>query len=255
LFVFFWLRGSPLPTRRQWINSFLTGVVMIAMSSGALAFSLKYVASGLVALAAATTPIWAVIFTSFWERTPARREVIGLGVGFIGIVILNSGSDMWLEPAGGIALLFFPLAWTFGSMWSRRLDLPNGVMTSATQLFFGGVTLLSVSLLSGEHLQESPTSESILGWIYLLLFGSMITFSFYNYVLHHATPVVATSYAYVNPLVAIFVGWLLADERLTWGVFLAGGLILIAVVIITTSRIPARRITAFIKGERFNAAP
>ncbi|HEX8436550.1 EamA family transporter, partial [Archangium sp.] len=152
------------------------------------------------------------------------------------LVLLNLGSDMGGNPWAAGALLVSPLSWAFGSIWSRRLPLAQGLMSTATQMLTAGGMFLVLSLLRAEHLDAMPSTRAVLSFFYLVFFGSLVAFSAYGYLLRNARPAVATSYAYVNPMVAVLLGTFLAGESLsTWG-FLAMGAILGAVVLLTRAR-------------------
>jgi drug/metabolite transporter (DMT)-like permease len=135
-----------------------------------------------------------------------------------------------------LALLVGPVSWAFGSIWTRRLPLPQGLMSTATQMLAAGAILMLLSIGLGEHLTAVPTPRALLSVGYLIVFGSLVAFSAYGYLLRNARPAVATSYAYVNPMVAVLLGTLLAGESLsTWGM-LAMGAILGAVVLLTRAK-------------------
>lgn len=238
IYVFLRLRGWQNPKSKQIRNAVLVGVILNCASVGLLGYSLKYISSGLAALGIAAIPLWAALFNSIWERRPRPIEALGLGLGIVGVAILNVGNDLWVVPAGAIALLISPAIWAFGSVYSRRLELPSGLMSSAFLLMGGGVSLTLVGLMTGERISEIPNSGVILGWFYLAVFGSIIAFSAYTYLLQNAPPIVATSYAYVNPIIAVILGAIFAHESLTWQTLIAGTFIIAAVVIITFNQRP-----------------
>jgi drug/metabolite transporter (DMT)-like permease len=151
----------------------------------------------------------------------------------LGIVLLNAGSNLQSSPQGALLVLFAAATWAFGSMWSKRLALPAGAMNTAAQMLVGGSVLLLASLFSGERLQHMP---SLAGWAalgYLVLFGSIIAFSAYLYLLKTVRPAAATSYAYVNPPVAVLLGISFAGEQIGHEEWLAMAVIVLAVLLIT----------------------
>jgi drug/metabolite transporter (DMT)-like permease len=216
LFLFLRVRGAAMPNRRQWGNSLLIGGLMFLGGGGGVAVAEQWIESGLASLVIATTPLWTVMFAGIWKRRPTRLEVIGLAVGLAGIAVLNYENNMRANPIGVAILLLSAISWSFGSAWSRQLSLPAGLMSGAVLMINGGVLLLIVSLLAGENIGGIPAWESVGAILYLAVFGSLIGFSAYNYLLGKVRPALATSYAYVNPVLAVILGVLFAGERITW---------------------------------------
>ena len=192
--------------------------------------------SGVAAVAVASMPLFAALFSGMYGEWPHRRESIGLAIGFAGVIVLNLGSSLAGSSLGAAALLLAAAAWAFGSVWSRRQTMPPGPMNTAAQMLCASLALLAFGFASGEHLPAHPTTRATLALIYLAVFGSIIAFSAYLYVLKRARPALATSYAYVNPPVAVLFGVLLAGEHV--GPFeLAGmAIILAGVAVITLAR-------------------
>ncbi|WNZ61516.1 EamA family transporter [Myxococcus sp. MxC21-1] len=167
---------------------------------------------------------------------PGRAERWGLAVGFGGIVLLNLGGDMGGGLLPTLAMLVSPMSWALGSVWSRRLPMPQGLMSTAAQMLCGGVVMLGFSLLIGERPAVIPTPKAVLAFFYLVVFGSLVGYSAYGYLLRNARPSLATSYAYVNPVLAVLLGGLLAGETMTPTAWLAMGAILGAVVLLTREK-------------------
>jgi drug/metabolite transporter (DMT)-like permease len=207
-------RGAPAPQRSQWVGAGIVGALLLVGGNGGVTFAEQWVASGIAALGVASTPLWAALFAGLWGRWPVRLEWIGLGLGFAGVVLLNLEGDMRANPLGAAALLGATMCWSLGSIWSQRLSLPEGLMASAAQMLVGGVLLLILSLLAGERISGLPGLRATVALIYLIIFGSLIAFSAYGYLLRRVRPALATSYAYVNPLVAVGLGVGLAGERI-----------------------------------------
>ncbi|HXX77289.1 MAG TPA: EamA family transporter, partial [Ktedonobacteraceae bacterium] len=168
-----------------------------------------------------------------WGRWPVRFEWIGLGLGFVGVVLLNLGSGLWANPFGAIILLISPICWAFGSAWSHHLQIPSGLMASAAQMLIGGVFVAIMGLILGQRITSIPSVPSLLALLYLVIFGSLIAFSAYGYVLRNVRPALATSYAYVNPIVAVCLGVTLAGESITVLTIVAMVVILIGVALIS----------------------
>ncbi len=230
------LRGAPAPTRSQWIGSAIIGALLLAGSNGGVIYSEQWVASGLAAVGLAVVPLWTALFAGLWERWPTRREALGLVVGFVGVVLLNLGHGLWANPQGAIALLIAPICWSLGSIWSRHISLPAGMMSSATEMLAGGSILMIMSLGFRERTPNLMVWPSLLALAFLIVFGSLVAFSAYGYLLRHVRPALATSYAYVNPLVAVGLGALLASEQLTPLEMLAIAVILTGVGLVSLGR-------------------
>ena len=234
LYIFLRVRGAPGPTRAQWIGSALVGCLLLAGGNGGVTFAEQWVSSGLAAVWVATMPIWAALFGGLWGRWPARIEWLGLLFGFVGVGMLNLEGNLLANPLGAIALTAATICWAFGSVWSRHLQLPTGPMNSAAQMLAGSAALFVLSIGSGEKLEMLPTLQPILAVMYLVVFGSLIAFSAYGYLLRNTRPALATSYAYVNPVVAVLLGvWLGGEQITSLGVVamlvVLGGVALVAV--------------------------
>lgn len=231
------LRGDAHPSARQWGAGALIGLLLLVMGNGAVVFAQQWgVPSGVAALVVGSVPMWSALFGGLFGQWPGRAERWGLAIGFCGLILLNLGNDMSARPGAVFALLLAPVSWAFGSIWSRRLPLATGLMSTATQMLTAGALFLLISSCLDERLTALPSPRALLAFAYLVVFGSLVAFSAYGYLLRNARPALATSYAYVNPMVAVLLGTFLAGESLsTWG-FLAMGAILSAVVLLTRAR-------------------
>ncbi len=237
LFAVLWLRGAPVPNVRQWASSAVVGLLLLGIGNGGLVFAQQWVPSGVAALVVGSLPMWTALFGGLFGQWPGRMERWGLAVGFAGIVLLNLGGNLggrWLPI---LAMLVSPVSWAFGSMWSRRLPMPQGLMSAAAQMLCGGLFMALFGLGLGEHLPTAmPGTRAVLSYFYLVTFGSLVGYSAYGYLLRNARPALATSYAYVNPVVAVFLGGVLAGETMGPTAWLAMGAILGAVVLLTRKR-------------------
>jgi len=213
LYGFLRLRGFPVPTVGQWRNAAFTSVLLLGLGNGLICLAEQSVGSGVSAVAVASMPLFAALFEGMYGAWPSRRETLGLVVGFAGVIVLNLGNGLSGSRLGALALLTAAAAWALGSAWSRRRDMPAGPMNTAAQMLCGGVVLMFFALLHGEQLPAHPTLRATLAIAYLAVFGSIVAFSAYLYVLDRARPALATSYAYVNPLVAVLLGVLVAGEQ------------------------------------------
>ena len=230
-----WLRwrGVPLPTAKEWRSCAIVGVLLLSCGNGGVTVAEHLgVASAVAALAIATVPLFALLFGLIWGQRTTGLEWGGIMLGLIGIGLLNLGHNLQASPLGAVIVLAAAASWAFGSMWSRHLSLPGGAMASAAQMLIGGAVLLLGSVASGERLQQMPDAAGWLALIYLTFLGSIVAFSAYLYLLKHVRPAAATSYAYVNPVVAVLLGITFAGERIGPEEWLAMTVILSAVVLI-----------------------
>ncbi len=229
-------RGVAAPTPAQWRSLAVMGLSLMLLGNGMVVLAEKHVSSGLAAIAIASMPLWMGVFGLIFGRRPNLREWLGIGVGFVGVLWLNAGSSLSADPRGLILLLIAPMAWAFGSVWSRTRILPPPFMTAAGQMLCGGVMLVTLGLATGERLPSAPTLHGTLSLIYLGVFGSIIAFSAYVWLLEHVRPALASSYAYVNPPIAVLFGVWLGGEQVSRHDVGAMAVILLGVVIITVAK-------------------
>lgn len=215
LFALLLWRGGKAPTARQWFNCLVTGTLLLGIGNGGVCYAEQTVASGIAAVAVASAALFIAIFAGLYGHWPNRMEWIGLGIGFVGIIVLNLGGELRGSPAGAIALVASPIAWAFGSVWSKHHDMPEPMMSAAAQMLAGSLPLALASFVSGEHFAAMPSPTALAAMGYLIVFGSLLGFSSYIYLLHHTRPVLASSYAYVNPPVAVLIGVLLGGEAVS----------------------------------------
>ena len=240
VFAFLRLRGVAAPTRAQWGNAAVMGVLLLVLGNGMVNFAEKSVSSGMAAVAVASAPLWMGVFAAMRGQRPSGIEWVGLAIGFVGVVWLNAGSSLNASRAGMLALLVATIAWSFGSIWSRGRDLPSPFMASAAQMLCGGAAMLVLGLAIGERFDGLPSAHGLAAFAYLVVFGSIIGFSAYIWLLHHVRPALAGSYAYVNPAIAVALGAWLAGERFTAHDLGAMAVILAGVVTITLARVLRR---------------
>ena len=236
LYAFLRWRGHAPPTRMQWRNAMVLGLLLVMLGNGLVNFAEMTVSSGLAAVAIASMPLWVGMFSAFVGRHPSRLEWLGLGVGFAGVVWLNFGSAMSASIPGMLALLVATLSWAFGSVWSRDRDLAAPFMNTAAQMLCGGVMMGVLGLVLGERMHEVPSLRPTLALLYLVTFGSIIAYSAYSWLLLHVRPALATSYAYVNPPIAVLLGMLTLGEHVDSRMVGAMAVILFGVFIITRAK-------------------
>jgi drug/metabolite transporter (DMT)-like permease len=212
LFVVARVRGETLPTPRQWGACAALGVLFVA-SNAAVVYAEESVPSGVAAMVMATIPMWAALLGHLWSERTRGREWIGLALGLAGVALLHFGGALGASTFGALVLFAAPVAWAFGTIWSRHVSLPGGMMQSAAQMTIGGAVVLVASFARGERMTSLPSLAGVGALAYLVVFGSVIAFSAYNYLLREVRPSVATSYAYVNPVIALALGAALGGER------------------------------------------
>ena len=238
--VYLWLRlrGEAAPTRRQWRNAAIMGALLLGIGNGMVSIAQQWVSSGLAAIAVASMPLWAALFGALYGRRYLRVEWLGVLLGFVGVMVLNFGAELRAQSWAALALILAPAGWAFGSVWSRGRDLPPPFMSTAAQMLCGGALMFVTGLLFGERITAVPPGSAVLAVAYLAVFGSIIGFGAYIWLLHHVRPALATSYAYVNPPIAVLLGALLAGERVGVVTVVALAGILGGVVLITRGSTP-----------------
>lgn len=241
MFVVLRFSGTPMPSLRQWRNLVWLGLFMTLLSNGMVNLAEQEVSSGLAAVAVASMPLWAALFALMRGKHPSRSEWIGLFVGFLGVLWLNAGGSLTGTPKGMIALAISAIAWAYGSVWSGGRDLPSPFMSAAGQMLCGSVWMLLASLMTGEHFTSAPSGEAWAALFYLAGFGSILGFSSYVWLLNNVRPALATSYAYVNPPIAVMFGAWLGAETFDPHDLGAMAVILAGVAIITLARTAKRR--------------
>lgn len=229
-------RGVPAPTRAQWKNVAFMGLTLLLLGNGMVVLAERDVSSGLAATAVASVPLWMALFSALRGQRSTRGEWAGIAIGFLGVVWLNAGSSLTATPLGLVLLLIAPLGWAFGSVWSRGRDLPSPFMTAAAQMLCGGVLLVACGLLRGERPHALPSVDGLWAVAYLCVFGSIVAFTAYVWLLHNVRPALAGSYAYVNPVIAVMLGAWIGHERFSVNDMLAMAVILAGVVVLTLAR-------------------
>ncbi len=239
-------RGVAIPKRLHWQSAAIIGAFMIVGGNGLVTWSEQQVPSGIAALVVATVPIWITLFNWLIYRggRPNKQIVIGLVLGFIGIGLLIGPGQLFgtatFDSLSMFILLLAPILWSFGSLYSRRAKLPDNIfMSTSMEMLAGGLLLLIAGLLTGEAADlniAEISRQSIIAMLYLTVFGSIIALTAYVWLLKTVHPSRASTYTYVNPIIAIILGWLILSEPLTSLMILAMAIIILAVVLITTSR-------------------
>jgi len=241
------------PTPAQWLTATVVGILLCLLGNGTVSWAVRLLPSGIAALLVATVSLWMVLID--WARPggqrPRSRVLIGFVLGFAGMVLLvgpkHLGGGERVNLWGAFALILAALAWAAGSIYSRHHPLPKSAMLAVgMETLTGGIALLVTAALNGE-LRTFHASEvsrgSWLSLLYLIIFGSGLGFSGYAYLLKHCPATQVATYAFVNPVIALFLGWLLLDERLNARTLIASGVILTAVLLVILAPAETRQDT------------
>lgn len=246
VYIYLRIRGRAKPTLKEWKIESFVGLLLLALANGSVVMAEHTVPSGLAALMVATVSLWMVLLNWLWNKTerPNFGIVSGIVIGFVGLIILvdpqNISGGTSVDPFGAFLLLFAAFTWAAGSVYSKTAHHPKSPMISASmQMISGGIFLLLFSALNGEFsdLNLSLVSvKSSLSLGYLIFFGSIIGFGSYVYILRHASPAHVSTYAYVNPVIAVLLGWFFADEIVDERILIAATFIIFSVILITKFR-------------------
>ena len=236
-------RGAGRPAPWHWLTTGVIGALMAAGGNGMVTWAMQTVQSGLAALLVSMVPFWVVLID--WlkpgGRRPAARVVLGVLLGFLGVALLMDPADVsggrQIALGGALAILLGSILWAGGSVYSRHAPQPSSqALSSGMQMFGGGVVLLLLSVGSGEmHRFEwaAVSSVALGGWAYVIVLGS-VAYGSYLWLMKVSTPPKVATYAYVNPVIALFLGYLLADESLSAWTMGCSTLIIVAVLIVVT---------------------
>ncbi|MDW7983978.1 MAG: EamA family transporter, partial [Acidobacteriota bacterium] len=219
------LAGTERPRPAHWKSAAVVGACLLLGGNGAVSWAEQRVPSGLAALLVATAPFWMVLLDWFRPNGvwPGRRVGLGLLLGLVGVSVLVGPTDFFggrhVDPIGAGVLLAGSMVWAFGSIYARQADLPaSTLLATAMEMIVGGALLWGTGLMTGEwrHFDLSAISaKSLIGFAYLVVFGSWVGFSVYSWLLKSTTAARVATYAYVNPIVAVLLGWFVAGEPLT----------------------------------------
>jgi drug/metabolite transporter (DMT)-like permease len=239
-------RSFQWPTRREWRDSAIVGALLLGGGMGLVAWGEQTVPSGIAALIIATMPVWIAVLGGIFlgERLP-RLAVAGIVIGFAGVAILvgpsATGGVGALEPASLAACLLSPIAWASGSLFaSHRASLPHRpLVATGAQMVSGAIVLVAMGALSGEWQAFDPgaiSRDSFLAFVYLTIAGSLVAYTTYSWLLGVAPLPLVSTYAYVNPIVAVILGWIVLQEPIDGRTTVAGAVIVLAVALIVTAR-------------------
>ena len=259
---FLLLRGVPLPSWSQYWRLAIVGIFLFVGGNGLVVWAEQYIDSGLAALLVSTLPLWLILLDWLWAggSPPTLRALTGIALGIVGTVVLIKPE--YLLPAlapqtndpvppedhsafASVVVVLGSVLWAIGSIYLKKFKTPKSIfMSAACQMSGGGIALLLLSLVRGEWQEfdwHAVTLASFTGFSYLFCFGSMIAISAYVWLLQNAQASAISTYAFVNPVVALFLGWLIADEPITTAIVIGAGIILAGVVLVILAPRPAAR--------------
>jgi drug/metabolite transporter (DMT)-like permease len=249
--LFVWARFTKdyeRPTLAHWKTAAIVGTFLLLGGNGAVVLASHYIPSSMTALLVATEPLFVVMLSWLWlgKVRPNWKVAAGLLVGFIGVYLLISGKssvgggDGYGQWIGYGAVIIGALSWAIGSIYGLKATTPkSSLLTAGMQMLSGSVSLFLVGLIRGEHMTFDPaavSSNSIFALFYLIIFGSLIGFTAYSWLLKNAQPAMVATYAYVNPVIAVILGWTIAGESLTTQMLIGAFVIVASVVLITANK-------------------
>lgn len=235
LYVAMRLLGSPNPNWQEWRGSAIVGLLLPAIGHGTVCYVQQTVSSSLAALSIATVPIWMAIFSSIWGHHITRQEWLGIAVGLVGIMLLNMGGTLHGDYVSALLLILAAASWSFGSVWGKHLTQPKGLMAAAAQMLAGGTLLFVWSALVGETWPTQISQKSWGAMVFLIMLGSLVAYSAYQWLLKNVRPLVASSNTFVNPMVAFAVGIWLGNENVAVNEYIALAVILVGVFLVLTA--------------------
>lgn len=236
------------PEARHWRTSFIVGTLLLLGGNGGVVLAQQYISSSMTALLVATEPLWVVLLSWVWLRTgrPNWKVFAGLLVGFAGVWFLISGrggsfgNDGSGQLLGYAAVVGGALSWAAGSVYGLSASTPrSSLLTAGMQMLSGSLALFVVGILRGEWSRFEPSAvsqTSVLALFYLLIFGSLIGFTAYSWLLKNAQPSIVATYAYINPVIAVLLGWSIAGESLTAQMLIGAFVIVVSVALITAHK-------------------
>jgi len=252
-------RGEPAPLRLHWRSALIVGGLLLLGGNGGVVWAEQRVPSGLAALLVGTVPLWMVMLDGAgrgWKRPPVQ-VLAGVAIGLLGVALLvgpgRFAGGHRVDPVGAAVLIVASLSWTAGSLYSRRAPLPSSpLLGTAMEMLGGGACLAIAGLVAGEWQRldlAAASPRSLLAVGYLVVFGSLVGFTAYVWLLKVSTPPLVATYAYVNPVVAVFLGWAFAGEPVTGRTLVAAAVIVGAVMLITTYRAKPQPVTVEVTNE------
>ena len=240
LYTILRMLGQPNPGLAQWRGAAIIGLLLPVLGNGTVSHVQLHVSSSVAALAIATAPIWMAIFSSLVGKKNKRHKIskqewLGILVGLVGIVLLNTRGSLEGDWVSAALMMLAAACWSFGSVWGKHLPMPSGLMGAACQMLCGGLIALILALLFGEYWPANISAKSWWAITFLVLLGSIVAYSAYQWLLQNVRPLVASSNTFVNPVVAFAVGALFASEQIHTMEYIALAVILIGVFLVLSA--------------------
>ena len=237
LLAWAWWRRQAMPTLVQWRNAVIVGALMLSANVGGVAYAEQWLASGLVTAFIAIVPALITVASVPFGVRPSRLEVVGIALGFCGVMLLVRGTAFAASPIGVFAIVTAALGWSIGSVLSQHvLRLAPSASGFASAMLCAGAVLLVLSIITGERLSWPPQPAAVRAWVYLSIFGSLIAYSAYMTLLANTRPALATSNSFVNPVIAMILGVAVGGEMVTRQEWLAVGIIVLGVTVLILGR-------------------
>ena len=241
-FIFLKCRGYSTPGRREIVDHIIVGVMLLVMANGVVVWAEQWVESSLAALMVATVPFWMVGFESMLPGDDKinTRKIFGIIIGFIGLLqLLGPQLKASFDPdffKGILALCFAACSWAAGSIYSKYRNIKTDpMMAAAIQMISAGIILIFIGSVIGEHQRLAFSWQGLAALMYLIVFGSLVGYSSYIYALSKLPVSKFSMYAYINPVIAVVLGWLILDERFDWVMVTSTAVILFGVVLVKTA--------------------
>ncbi len=225
------LRGRPMPTLVEWRNATLLGLLFLVMGNGSVAVAEHHISSGATVALGSVIPLATALWSGVFGQWPRRMEWVAIAVGAAGATVMLLGRDLQASPAGALVVLFGVTSWSFGTVLSRRIAVPTGALGFGAEMLSAGLIALALSAFLGERWSLPHAARIWYAWGYLVVFGSLLGFSAFRYVVERVSPTLASTYAYVNPPVALLVGWWLGGESFSSGLLIGLPLVLAGVAL------------------------
>ena len=233
LFTFAFVRGGTLPTRREWADAAILGILLITIGNGGITFAEQYISSGVVSLCAGLAPITAVFWAALYRRWPTSLQWVGVILGTFGILLLASGKELSGNPMAIAGAASAAICWSLGSVLNKhKLKPAAGLMGVSCEMMVGGLCAACVSVAVGEHASRDISPTSLGAAVYLVVAGSIVAFSAYMYLLPRVSTALATSNGFVNPIVAVCAGAAFYGEHISSSELQAGAFIITGVAVI-----------------------
>ena len=223
------VRGQPMPTKGQWLRASLVGFLLLVVGNGGVAFAEHWVSSGATVALISIMPLATALWSGAFGEWPRRLEWAAIALGGLGAAVMLLGRDLQASGLATMVILLGTTCWSLGTVLSRKLDIPHGPTGFGAEMLSAGILALVVSAVLGEHWVLPASPKVYFAWAYLVVFGSLVAFSSYRFVVERVSPTLASTYAYVNPPVALFVGWWLGNETFSSNVFIGLPIVLASV--------------------------